>query len=72
METFVQPVSHEGSGAEPLLGPKPGPVPDAPLLDAYSEAVVRATEKVSPAVVNLEVRHRPSYRVRPALDLVSS
>lgn len=38
------------------------PVSDAPLLDAYSEAVVRATEKVGPAVVNIEVKHKPRSR----------
>jgi S1-C subfamily serine protease len=52
-------LAHEEAGPEPLRAPQAETVPDAALLDAYSQAVVGAVARVSPAVVHLEVTQRP-------------
>ena len=40
----------------------PPNVEDAALLDAYSAAVVQASEKISPSVVNVEIQHQHTGR----------
>ena len=46
-----------GEAAQAAALPPAAPVDDAMLLDAYSEAVVGAVERVSPSVVKIDVQH---------------
>ena len=51
------------SDQEPVVSPSsPTPAGDDVLLDAYSQAVIRAADEVGPSVVNIEIRRRKGER----------
>jgi S1-C subfamily serine protease len=64
MRTVLQRVLDESNdGSARAAGVSP---PDGELLDAYSEAVAGAAERVSPSVVNVEILRREGADERPA------
>jgi S1-C subfamily serine protease len=63
MGRIVQLVNHSSGREQPAA--REEPLGDDALLDAYSRAVVRAVERVHPAVAKIEVEHAEGRRGAP-------
>jgi S1-C subfamily serine protease len=61
---MLQLAGNNDAGLEPVQTGSMQPLDEAPLLDAYSQAIVHAVDRVAPAVVHLEVKARAANRRR--------